>query len=882
MTLAPRMRDMNRRCFTNGAVLLLMLLTLGSGLVRAANDQARAPSISKATYHRVNIPALNAAEALNQLAEQTKALFMFPYDTAKSRQAHAVSGRYTIMEALDIILQGSGLAADLSQKGVIEIYHSDKAFNKNDGRKVMNSRKKILAATIGFFMGAGMVPGVMGQEGKSVDAETAWLLEEIVVTATKRKTSLQDTAVSISALSGDVLGKKNLVGMGDYLATIPGVSQADFGVGQNRLSMRGIAASFSDETTVGVFLGEVPLNNIGGGGGAVDIKLVDMDRVEILRGPQGTLYGSGSMGGAVRNIPNAPDSREFDAELQLGGSHSDGASDLDYKVTAALNIPLIQDQLALRVAAYQFDNQGYVDNQAENNPLVANATALGGVLNRSSAAGGNEFTGMRASLRWQPTEQLSFTLMHVMQELEQDGVRIVTEEGEYKNTRLSLNDRFSQTHEQRWDEVDVTNLVVEYSFDWGDLLSSTTVSDGHYGQLKDMTEIVGGLPAGMLDEYDSDGFVQEIRFNSQLAGPIQFLGGAYYEDLQRKELTSVVWTGDDSLNFFGTPVLFGGPQNSDIEQLALFGELSYDITEQFKLTLGGRWFEYDRKEFQALTGPFAGAGIFVDKEGSENGAKGKVNLAYTPNENMLIYALWAQGFRLGKPVAAPPQALCDVAPQDGILDGTNTRINTSGALESDNLDSFELGGKFTLLEDRLVVNAAVYHINWEGIPIRVNGSCNIPTEVNAGEARSRGMEVETQLQLSERLRLEFGASYIDAELSRDAEGLGAKGDRLPYTPRVNANIGFDYGFTLGGYDAFVHGNYAYVGGSYTDLAQSSVEMGDYGKLSLRTGMVINDNLNVELYGTNLTNRDEFVYFGNDIEYYQLSPRQIGLDIRYQF
>ena len=417
---------------------------------------------------------------------------------------------------------------------------------------------------------------------------------------------------------------------------------------------------------------------------------------------------------------------------------------------------------------------------------------------------------------------------------------------------------------------------------WANFVSSSTVSDGYYGQLKDMTAIVNGVPAGMFDEYETESFVQEIRLSSNLEGAAQFLVGVYYEDLENNENTSILWTGDDALNFFMTPLLFDGPQNRSVKQQALFGEASYEFSETLKLTLGGRWYDYDREEFQSLVGPFSGSGVFLEEESSEDGVIGKMNIAYTPQEDTLFYAQWAEGFRLGKPVAAVPQALCDNNPEDGILDGTETAINTDGSLDSDTLESFELGGKFALMDNRLSINTAVYHIKWEGIPIRVTGDCNIPTEVNAGEAESNGAEIEARLQVTENVRLDFGASYTDAALSKDAEGLGSKGDRLPYTPRSSANISLDYEFDIAGRQSFFYVSYAYVGSYHTDLAQSSVEMADYGKLNLRTGVSVSDNLDLELYATNLLNADEFSYFVNGVEYYQLAPRQIGLDARYRF
>ena len=873
--LTVRLERTARKCMARQLAGLVITLCWITGAMSAELNHV-------APVYRFDLPPLVVQEALEQVAKTTGHHLLVSSELAETATSKALQGEYTVLAALAALLQGTGLSGGLTEHGVIVVRYPKAQDKTTNGEEKMNTRKNILASTIAFFTSVAAM-GMQAQEAAAVDGDQIeWLLEEVVVTATKRSSNVQDTDMSIRALGQTELERNGVVGMGDYLASIPGVSQADYGVGRNRLSMRGVAASFSDETTVGVFVGEVPLNNIGGGGGAVDIKLVDMDRVEVLRGPQGTLYGSGAMGGAVRNIVNAPDLQEFSAEIELGTSKTKSAGGSNGKFIGVANLPLIEEKLALRVVAYRFDNKGVVDMVGDRDPVVASATALGAVLNTSEGSGDSEFIGVRASLLWQVTENLSVNLMHIDQDLEQDGVQIVTADAGYENTRLTLNGKFSRTDESRWDETKISNLVINYDLGWGELVSSSTVSEGYYGQLKDMTAIVGGVPAGMFDEFKTEGFIQELRLSSNWDGATQFLAGLYYEDLDNNEDTSILWTGDDALNFFGTPFLFGGPQDRNVKQRAVFGEVSHEFTDRLKLTVGGRWYDYDRDEFQSLVGPFAGSGVFVDEQSSENGIIGKVNIAYTPQEDMLIYTQWSEGFRLGKPVAAVPLALCDNNPEDGILDGTSTAINTDGSLDSDTLDSFELGGKFSLMDNRLSLNTALYHIKWEGIPIRVTGDCNIPTEVNAGEAESNGAEIEARLQVTENIRLDFGASYTDAELSKNSEGLGSKGDRLPYTPRSSATIGLDYEFDIAGRQSFLYVSYAHVGGYHTDLAESSVEIADYGKLNVRAGMAVSDKLDIEFYATNLLDADEFSYFVNGVEHYQLAPRQFGLDARYRF
>jgi len=785
---------------------------------------------------------------------------------------------YSVPRAVAVLLANTGLEGNFSAEGHLLITQVDQTKGKS-----MNTskRKNVLATMVGLFATAGGVGSALGQGDEAATAQGR--IDEIIVTANKREQSLQDTAMSISALSSDTIEKRGLVGMGDYLATTPGVSQADFGVGRNRVTMRGLASASSEEGTVGIYLGEVPLNNLTNGS-APDIKLVDMERVEVLRGPQGTLYGSGTMGGAVRNIPKAPNLEEFEAELQVGLSTTDNSSGNNNKTTGVINIPLVENEFSLRVAAYRFKNQGYTDLVSANDPAkVAAATAFGGVVLNQEGLGDTEFTGGRVSLLWRATDALEVTLMHVNQDLQQVGL---TESnvalGGYQDIAFDLNGHLGGD-EGYTEKSDITNLVVEYDLGWGSFLSSSTLKNVS----ADWALVIRSGPPFPLAadvKIDNDGFSQEFRMSSQFDGAFQVLGGLYYENLESISPQDIIWVGDDTLMpaFLGSDPdgLFSSQIETHIQQKAVFGEMSYRFSEELTLTLGGRWFEYDRKEFQLSTGPFAGpTGILNDENANEDGIRGKVNLSYSPNDNTLIYTQWSQGFRLGEPITQPPASICDTD-NDNILDGTAAPIND--ALESDEIDSAEIGGKFTLLNNRLVINTAAYYIEWDGIPINVRSpvSSLCSTKLNAGSAVSKGLEIEASYHFTDRLQLNLGASFNNAELSEDAGSLGLSGDRLPLSPRSNASLGIDYSFELAGYSSFFRVNYAYIGGFHNDLQETSVEMGDYDKLGLRAGVVV-DSLDIELYGTNLSNSDELVSIIGSGGY-RIAPRQFGLEMRYRF
>ena len=229
---------------------------------------------------------------------------------------------------------------------------------------------------------------MFGQEVSSEGESDGFILEEVIVTATKRETSLQETAMSISAIGGEAIDKRNLVGMEDYLPFIAGVSMQDRGAGQNDIVIRGISVGNQGESNpaTGVYFGETPVTGLnsttgGEGGGSADIKMVDIERVEVLRGPQGTLYGAGSMGGTVRIIPNKPELSAFGGKIAAGYSQTGEEGGDNTMAQAVVNVPIIEDELALRAVAYQFDNDGFIDNIAgseSDSGVVADIVAQGG------------------------------------------------------------------------------------------------------------------------------------------------------------------------------------------------------------------------------------------------------------------------------------------------------------------------------------------------------------------------------------------------------------------------------------------------------------------------------------------------------------------------
>jgi outer membrane receptor protein involved in Fe transport len=869
------------------ATTVLILVCGSYGQVHGAGVKA-----TDSTRYTFDIPALKVEQALSQLAKQTGHQLLFSYAVVGSHKSTAVSGDHSLTSALQQLLQTTPLTGHLTERGVIVVTDTSARNHIDKGRGNMNitTKKGLLAGLVGVFAAGGMTQAT-AQGGEAATGQSR--IEEIIVTATKRAQSLQDTALSISALGSEEISKKSLVGMNDYLRTLPGVNIIDRGPGRNAVIVRGVAADpeaegFQNGPTVGIYLGETPISTIGVLG-ASDIKLVDMERVEVLRGPQGTLYGSSSLSGTVRNIPNSPNLTDVEGRISATYSNTAEEGSDNSDIQGTINIPIIKDQLAIRATAYTFDSSGYIKNNAGSDPVsAANAAAFSAesLAVDQSDVGSHEYEGGRITVLWQPTDNFSASLLYLSQDLEQHGfAEVDLDKGTYEQARFQLGDPFGG--EKTSDSVEITSLTLSYEFEWINVFSNSSWANYDSVRNQNIGIFFGGAPIPQISKFGSDSFIQEIRFSSEFDGPLQFIVGYYYENVELYVDDLALWSGDDlSENFFlpGERQLFTLVRDNEITQNAFFGEVSYDFSDQLQLTLGSRRFDYDKRDRDTLDGFFAGGFSQTDQKSGEKDALYKANFSYTPNEDSLIYLQWGEGFRLGTPIVPAPASLCDVNPADGLFDGTNVPIDT-GSVDADNIESVELGGKFTFIDNRLTLNASVFKNKWTGIPVSVSGQgdCAISLLVNAGEAKTQGIELESTFYVTENFKIDIGFSLVDAELTKDAPGIGGfDGDRLPGSPEKSYSIGFQYDTKLSGYPAFIRSDYAYVGDFYRNFQESGQKAGDYHQINLRSGIVM-EQFEVDVFVNNLTNSDELTWLGGLPRVaYRLRPRTFGLSVAYTF
>ena len=872
------------RCWKQASILKAVALCMLLASSASHSDSSRSSDIDSAERYQLNVQYQTVEQALRSLANASSRQLLFPYDQMEALKSVSISGRYTLKEALGIILKGTSLSGELTTEGVILVTPIQK---KSDRGSEMKNRKNLLASTIAFFVGAGGVSSGLAQESGAGQEEQAWVLEEIVVTATKRSTSLQDTAMAISALGADEIDKRGLVSMDDYLRNIPGVSMQDRGAAGNSIVIRGMATNpQDDDVTAGAYFGESPISDIRsanqtGAASNIDLKLVDIERVEVLRGPQGTLYGSGSMAGTVRTIPNAPKLDRVEGSIASRLSNTAEAGGNNYSVQAVINIPVIEDTIAVRAVAYQFDNSGYIDNVASSKPtdqITADVMNNGAVAEDKGGRGANVTKGFRLATLWRVTDQLDATLSYITQETEQDGLPEINldAEGKFQQQRIQVGENRNQDEHLELD-FELVNLVLNYDLGWGELSSSTSWIDNEPRILSDVSAWVNPGPHYNDNFSPTDIFVEELRLSSLGESAIDWVAGLYYEDKSVESHTFLAWAGEPSQDS-GLPGMLD--RVTDTEQIAAFGEMTYTLTEEWSATIGARYFDYDQEQVDTIVLVGSSTPFWENRKlaTDETGHTFKGVVSYSPREDLLVYGQWAQGFRLGRPLSQ----------SQGCIDAG---IEVTG-VDSDTADTFELGVKSSWNDNRITLNAAIYETDWQDMPIRlrtvVDGNlCS--RLVNGGEAKSRGLEFELRALLADNLQLDISASTVKATLE-ETSNIGNKGDSLPGSADYNISFGFEYGFTLMDSPSFARVDYAYVGEYYNNVGETGIPAGDFEQVHAKVGTTIGQ-VNIDLFVNNLTNDDGLTWVestlvrfsgGTSNRAYRIRPRTIGINVAYTF
>ena len=617
---------------------------------------------------------------------------------------------------------------------------------------------------------------------------TAQPLEAITVTGTRRREPVRDVPVQLNTIPADQLEQSGAKTLTDYAATQPGVNvDTSGGPGLGAVSIRGVNAGSTTIATVGMYVDDVPFGSSTayavGSGTALDMGLLDLNRVEVLRGPQGTIYGASTMGGLIKYVTNEPDTLRFSGNATIAGSttaHGSPSSTLN----AVINVP-IQDEVAVRFAAFQDHAGGFVD---------AVGPSAGSDVNTGNTVGG------RVSLLARPSHDFQIKLTATTQEIRRDSKDAVdyTADGQAVNgdlvKKLAIREPYSI-------KTGVVGLELDYDMGWARLDSITSGQRTDVSNRTDATYVYGPLLASIglpVDQVPLDNNVtvsrqtQELRLTSP-RGKWEWIAGYFYS--HEKGTNDQLVTSRISEGVPG-PMLATFQLPSEYTENALFGDITWNPSKQLAIT-GGMRTSSNKQTFQQIgDGPLAGGPSHVDGKSDEttNTYLAAIRYALSPTSN--VYARAASGFRPGGPNAVAYDASGQpIAPP---------------TFKSDSLWSYEAGYKAELLERTLSVDGAIYTIKWKDIQ-QISAVNGIGVIVNAGDATVNGAEVALRYRPTRQWMLYGTYAYTDGKLTEDAPGLGKSGSRLPNSAKNSTTLGATYDFEAGGYKFSAGADARYVG-----------------------------------------------------------------------
>jgi outer membrane receptor protein involved in Fe transport len=753
--------------------------------------------------------------------------------------------------------------------------------------------------------------------------------EDIIVTGTLRESTIQDVPFSINAQTERDIERSGATTIEDISRNVAGLSVQNLGPGQSQVSIRGVSAGqiIRDQPgvkeQVGVYLDDsvISLSLFN-----PDLDLFDLNRVETLRGPQGTLFGSGSVGGTIRYITNQPRTDRVEGVIEANGNVlADGGTGGHLK--GAFNLP-ISDKLAIRMVGYATKYAGYIDALNET-------TTQEDDVNDGTRVGG------RLSILFQPSENVSITPRVVYQEVRADGFNRQEVYNLYANpfntTRraVTFNEReqYLRLDEAFKDDTFIADLTAKIGLGGVELTSITSYIDRSLLISRDASALTGSvsvdlsfpaagvlLPSNLVDTTELETFTQELRLASDRPGPFQWLLGAFYSKVDRFYTQRLPTPGYDLFTDarFGAgtsvAVANGFPLNSpynadlpyDIKQIAIFGEASYDLTERLTATAGLRYFDFKEERSFSSGGLFSNGDNQTDKTKSD-GFSPRVLLSYEASDNVTLNAQASKGFRMGG--ANDPLNLGLCGPTDAATFGGFPTY------DDEILWNYEAGVKSQFRN--ITFNAAAYYTNISNLQITADaGSCSSRVVFNA-DAHTMGLEFELAAQPVEGLDLSLAGSWVEAEF--DETRLTATGDilagiregnRLPSVPNFQLAASAFYTTSIAdNKDLYMGATFQHVGSRYTQAADQEInprtfihnlpfggqapgssttldlKLPDYQVLNLKVGVDINESFDISLYVNNVFDENPILSFDRErggrarLGYHVGQPRTWGVTAR---
>ena len=727
--------------------------------------------------------------------------------------------------------------------------------------------------------------------------ESAESLGEILLTSRKKAEYARDIPISITAIGGKELQKSGSFEFTDYASKVPNLSFGKQGGGgdladgrtSNSITIRGITGN----ATTAFYLDEIPLPE------TIDPKLVDIKQVEVLRGPQGTLYGSSAMGGALKVLTNEPSTKSFyvNAGTEISSVKEGGAN---YGADVVFNVPLKEDKAALRLVGFYNSKSGIFDKTPSGyEPLNTNHAALTEV---KEDVDDERSYGFHASLKLTPNDKWTVLPKLIYQKTEADGYNLADiKPGNFNTVRSADID------EDFEDSFTSTSLTVKHNTGKGEFVSATSYFDRFFSETEDMTEFLNvafefdpgvSYPQDITRTGNYSKFIQEIRYISDTESKINFAAGIFYANETLDELSVAASPGlgqfidaaaDENDTSFDD--VYRATNESKISEFAVFTEWYFDITDKLKATAGVRYFNSVGERNRALTpslvsGYSSVVGNLPEVKG--NGFNPKFGLSYKINDNNMVYATVSKGFRLGGVNATLPSFSVDEA--NGIFGTTNI----PQTYESDDLWSYELGGKLASNNRKFVLNTAVFYNNWNNLQLRSllpASGYNFLTNVDG--ARSAGFELDATVYPLKGVTLGASFGYIDSKITDVGDNIftdAKEGDEILLVPSVTAAGNAEYSWDAFGGSMFLRADVQHSGERYSSFDRAPERtLGAYTIMNTRLGIQLK-KYDFSIFVNNLTN--EAANFGDVISlaaevpgrvrYANSRPTTIGASLRARF
>lgn len=782
------------------------------------------------------------------------------------------------------------------------------------------------AARLVALLGAASVMALMAGAAQAADKQHE--VQEVVVTASRTgEQSIQKIPMAVSAINPENADRAGTGGFNDITRVVPSLILQEQAPGVNKIDMRGLTtggivnSDVQDRSLVSVYLDDSPISLQGAN---PDLKIYDLERVEVIRGPQGTLYGAGSMAGTIRLLTQKPNATDTFGSFEASASATDHGG-ANGNLRGMFNTPIVNDVLAVRATAYLGHDSGFIDNV--------------GAVGKKDANDVDTKQG-RLALRYTPNDRLTVDASVTYEWLITGGLN-----NAYNG--LKPYTYSSNSAEYSKDNFLLYNLTAAYDLGWADLTSSTSYTDRHTGYrlgpektIAYFFESYGGYigPNPRPAVYDQAAtnrlpaenyyinnkihdFMQEFRIASKGDGALKWNGGVFYERQGRLYVQDIPTPGFDKLSYqnaFYAPFVtsrgtftkydsqlvdqafypddvFSGIQHSSEYQVAVFGEGTYNFTPQVALTAGLRYFKWEQKFdlfFSGVYGVDPGdhKPLIVDNKIGADGINPRFALSYTPNDDFMIFAEAAKGFRYGGVNQPVPKQFCaaDLAAA-GVTDPPQT-------FGPDSLWSYSVGEKGRFANGRVTLNATAFLVDWSDVQTRLLlGQCSYYFIQNKGAIQSKGLELESVMRITDELTVTANGSYTNATANGDITNLKAKdGDTAPYFPKYIGSLGAVWEHPMSGGTLFVQGNYQYRGEAFNQFSPASTtrrRIPPSTTLNLSAAYQFG-TWEVGLFGTNLTNQNKIISIGAKPAYIATwqagdsvvyaRPRTIGVRLKKTF